>query len=132
VSASDTALAGRQLATSLMTDRCTIGRPGGQIVNPDTGAVTDAVTDFYAGACRVKPITSVQAGEAAAGERVIVMRSYTVTVPMAQAGVRVGDVVTVTACQLDPALTGTVLRVRDIAKGSQITARRLVCEEQET
>jgi hypothetical protein len=131
VSAAGTALAGRQLAASLMTDACTIGRPAGQVVDPDTGAVTDTTTPVYIGACRVKP-TAVQSGESAAGERVIIMRSYVVTVPMAVAGVRVGDVVTVTACPLDPALAGTVLRVRDIAKGSQITARRIVCEEQET
>lgn len=126
-------LAGRRAAAALMVDACTINAPDVPgALNETTGQYTPvAGAEKYTGQCRVKP-NATQDHEANAGERIILQRTFIVSVPMTVSTVWPNDVVRVTACTLDPALVGARLRVVDVAKGSYLTARRLVCEEETT
>jgi hypothetical protein len=113
-----------------MMDACTINAPDADgVLDESTGQYTPAPgAQRYAGPCRVK-VDATQDHQVDAAERMISQRSYVVSVPMSVVGVEVNDVVRVTASVLDPALATTRMRVVDVAKGSHLTARRLVCEE---
>jgi hypothetical protein len=121
---------GRVAAEALMVDTCTVSAP-------DTaGAFNEATGQYeptagaqkYAGKCRVRP-PNVQDRTVEAGDRVVSLRSYVVSLPLTATVFAVDDVVRITASVLDPALVGARLRVTDVAKGTHLTARRLVCEE---
>ena len=121
---------GQRFAEHLMTDTCTITRANGDpTYNPSTLTYTPATpTTVYSGKCRVKPSvlsgnTTVQAGE----ERVALW-PFSVSVPFSATDVELDDIVTVTA-SADASLVGRPLRVRSIARGTNVTARRLDCEE---
>lgn len=126
---------GQAAAEGLMTDTCTITRPSGTpTLDPDTGDYTGGGTiTVYSGACRVKPRISRGPGDQVeAGERPVQIWPYVVSLPIAATGVEVDDDVMVDSSALDPELTGRGLVVKTIEAGSQITARRLGCVEQET
>jgi hypothetical protein len=129
MTAAGTVTAGQALAESLMVDTCTITRNDGDpVFNTTTGTYTQPTTTVYTGKCRVKPSvlsgnTTVQAGE----ERVALW-PYSVSVPVSATDVELDDIVTVTA-SADASLVDVTLRVRSIARGTFITARRLDCEE---
>ena len=44
----------RENAESLMTDECTVVRPGEAATDPDTGEVKPTFTQVYAGHCKVQ------------------------------------------------------------------------------
>lgn len=110
-----------------MLDACTIDHPLGE---PEFDEGDDAyvtpVSELYAGACKVKPNGTDRQVEAA-GESVTLW-PFIVSLPMSVEDVEVDDIVTVTASALDPSLVGLELRVRQVAQGSFVTARRLGCE----
>lgn len=112
-----------------MVDTCTITRSGGSASQDEaTGReVPAAASTVYAGKCRLQ-LEDVQAEHPEAGERVATVQRTVVSVPAAVTGVRPGDLVTVTASAIDPALVGQVLRVRDVAAKTYLTARRMTCE----
>lgn len=113
-----------------MQDTCTITRGGSgePVFNAATKLHTDpATTALYTGKCRVRPPTT-QANSVEAGDAQVGLQRYTVSVPMSVTGVRRDDVVTVTASQ-DADLVTRRLRVVQVAAGTQVTARRLTCEE---
>lgn len=113
-----------------MVDACTIDRPLGESTyDPVSDGYVQAVTELYAGRCRVKPRDNTDRQVEAAGESVMLW-PYIVSVPMSVTSVTDDDVVTVTASALDPALVGVRLRVRQVAQGSLLTARRLGAEVQ--
>lgn len=121
---------GRAVARSLMVDTCSI--------SADVPPVYDAASDSYlpapgtlryAGPCRVKPRDNADRVVEAAGQTVSLW-PYVVVVPVDATDIEVNDRVTITAAGLDPELTDLVLRVRDVPKGSLLTARRLGCEVQ--
>ena len=121
---------GRTAAEGLMTDTCTITRANGEpTYNPSTLTYTTPTpTTVYTGKCRVKPSvlsgnTTVQAGE----ERVALW-PFSISVPFSATDVELDDIVTVTS-SADASLVGRPLRVRSIARGTNVTARRLDCEE---
>lgn len=119
--------AGRVRAESLMTDACTIARPTtAPVTDPVSGAVTYPETTIYTGRCRARPAGGGHQVEA--GEDITQVFGLRVSVPISVTGVRADDVVTVTA-SADGSLVGKRLRVREIERGSHITARRLRCEE---
>ncbi|WP_329177811.1 DUF6093 family protein [Streptomyces sp. NBC_01477] len=126
MSAADTAAAGRTAAEQDMTDQCRIERTGPVATSAD-GTDTTPVTVLYDGICRVKP-----AGTAAVIPSVTAAAEtwqYKVSIPYsAGAGVRSGDRLTVTASQ-DPTLADLRLQVRNIDRGTHITARRIWCTE---
>lgn len=132
MSAGSVTLAGRSAAEALMTDTCTVTRPGATepVYDPGTDTYTyPGGTEVYSGKCRVKQADTIDQ-DRQAGEAVVGARRYVVSLPMSVTGVRRGDSVTVDTSVLDGALPGVVLRVLGAAKGSQITARRLACEEE--
>lgn len=114
-----------------MLDACTItAEAGGQVYDSASDAyVTPAGALRYSGRCKVKPRDNVDR-EVEAGAATVSLWPYVVSVPMSALDVQDGDVLTVTSSALDPSLAGTVLRVRAVAEGSYITARRLGCERQ--
>lgn len=122
------ALAGQRAALSLMVDRCMIAADVPPVYDPATDAyVTPPGAVRYTGPCRVKPRDNADR-VVAAGEQTVSLWPYTVSVPLRARGVTVDDLLTVTSAGLDAGLVGLVLRVRDVPKGSLMTARRLGCE----
>lgn len=122
-------MAGRVAAEALMVDQCTITRSGEPVTDPDTGEVTDTPTEVYAGKCKVQQ-QAVQSRPQTPGEAAVQMVRREVHLPVATSGgIRVGDLITITACQLDPDLVGRRLRVRDEHAKTYATARRLGVEE---
>lgn len=128
MSAASVLAAGRRAAELLMVDECTIGRVTGQSTDPDTGVITDTTAEQYAGRCRVQQRTA-SAGERDVGEATVLLLRLEVHVPMTVTGLRVDDVVTITASAHDPDLPGRRFRIRELAHKSHATARRLGCEE---
>lgn len=130
MSAAGATLAGRSAAEQLMVDACTISAPDTDgLLNETTGQYTPvAGTQRYAGRCRVK-VATTQDSQTTAGERIVSLRTYVVSVPMLVTSIKVDDVVRVTSSVMDAALSGTRMRVVDVAKGTHLTARRLICEE---
>lgn len=124
----ETAIAGRTFADRLMTDMATITRVASRVFDEATSTYTDTLTTIYAGKCRVKYSATADL-VVDAGERAASVREYIVSVPMSVSTVEVGDAVTITASGLDPAQTGLVLHVLGVIHGSQVTARRLRCQE---
>ncbi|MGZ4638674.1 MAG: DUF6093 family protein [Actinomycetes bacterium] len=128
MSATSATLAGRKAAERLMVDTCTVLRPGDRgAYDPTTLTYASNPTPLYDGKCRVKPTNTADRVVEFGGEPVSLF-PYVVSLPIGDLVVHVDDVVTVTASALDPALVGLKLRVRDIASGTHLTARRLGCE----
>lgn len=119
---------GQVAADALMTDTCTITRAAtGRTFNTTTGQYTaNADSTIYTGSCRVKP--NPAASTVQAGDRQVTVWPYTVSVPIAVDDVELNDKVTVTS-SADPALTNIELRIRAVARGTYLTARRLDCED---
>ncbi len=125
-------LAGRSAALALMQDSCVINvESAGLVYDPTSDTdVPAAGAQLYAGPCRVKPAPTDRVVEA--GAQTVSLFPFTVSVPVDATAYSIGDLVTVTACVLDPALVGKVLRVRQVLAGSHLTARRLGCEMRAT
>jgi hypothetical protein len=119
---------GRAAAERLMTDTCTITRPGARTWDAASGTYTQATTTVYSGPCRVRVLTPGDRTDQAGEEQVTTWR-YLVSIPVT-GSVELDDEVTVNT-SADSTLVGRVLRVRQVTRGSQITARRMVCEERE-
>lgn len=125
VSAADAAASGRLAAEQQMTDRCVIERTGAVQTGAD-GTDTTPITEVYEGVCRVKP-----AGTAAvipSGTAPAETWQYKVSIPYGEAAVHSYDRVTVTDSE-DPTLVGLRLQVRNIDRGTSVTARRMWCTE---
>lgn len=131
MTATETVLAGRAVAEQLMVDTCTIVRPAPAVFNEATLKLVPAAPfQVYAGPCQVQhgsggPVTA----EEQAGDREALEQTRVVKLPVAAVNVGLGDVVTVTACLLDPSLVGRTYVVRAVASKSYLTARRLSCKE---
>lgn len=124
--------AGRDAALALMDDVCTVVRPNstGHTTDPATGVVTYAGATIYTGACRVQMLQGTR-GDALeqAAERAISVQNAIVSLPITAVGIRVDDVITVTASTLDPDLVNRVYRVVAMTHKTFLTARRLICQE---
>lgn len=116
-----------------MLDACMITNAAAvEVYDVATDAyITPAGASRYTGPCRVKPRDNTDR-VVVAGEQATSLWPFVVSVPMAVVGCEVDDVVTITASSADPDLVGLKLRVRQVAQGSSITARRLGCEVQTT
>lgn len=115
--------AGRDAVDRLiLLDTCTISH---QATTYTDGVLTDdAAVPFYTGKCRVKPANEEDL-RVADGQ--FDAYAYTVTVPFDVDGVKVGDVVTVTA-STDGDLSGAVLVVTGVPRRSTFSIlRRLSC-----
>ena len=111
------------------TTTCTVTRGAAtQTLDTDEGVyVTTPAETVYTGPCRVKPRDNTDRVVEAGGQAVSLF-PFVVSVPISDVRFEVDDVVTVTASVLDPAMVGLVLRVKQIATGSHLTARRLGAE----
>lgn len=126
MTATSAALAGQALAESLMTDVCTITRTIGRTFDETTNTYTPTTTPVYSGKCRVKPANTVSR-DVQAGEQQVSLWPFAVSIPVSVT-TELDDDVTVTA-SADASLVGRTLRVRSVARGTYLTARRLDCEE---
>jgi hypothetical protein len=125
------AKAGQRAAEQLMTETCTITRENGETATfiAATGQYTDTTATVYAGKCRIRPRSAfLRERIAEAGEQAQFLWPYIVAVPVSVTDVQVGDIITVTASG-DASLVDRQLRVRIAARGENVTARRLDCEE---
>jgi len=113
-----------------MTDTCAVAAYGPPTYDPVTGVTTRTPTTVYTGPCRVRPGANGSAGETRVGEQETALWPFVVSLPFATVTVDLNHVVTVTASG-DPSLVGKKLRVREVARGTHITARRLGCDEAE-
>lgn len=121
------AAAGQEAAEELMKDACRIERTGPVQTSQD-GTDTKPSVPLYDGKCRVKP-AGTRASAVNSGTSPTEVWQYKVSIPYAAgAGIRSGDLVVVTGSQ-DPTLADLHLRVRNIDRGTHISARRLWCTE---
>lgn len=131
MTAAGATLRGRAAAEGLMVEACTIGRPSqSHTTNNVTGAVTYTSAPLYTGKCRVQMMTGTRGDNLLqAGERAFSVQSAIISIPITVVGIRVDDVVTITASTLDGDLVGRTYRVEDIIHKTFLTARRLICQE---
>lgn len=116
----------------LLTDTCTIVRRARGAFNTITGAYAASTdTPVYSGACRVAP-RQVEASQVVVGEEAVVDRSQWVFLPTTATGVKVEDIVKVTASE-NADIVNREMVVRDTAaEHSPVTsagARWLVVED---
>lgn len=105
----------RQMAESLMTDRCVVIRPGDTTTDPDTGLPDTGTGKVYEGRCKVQTsggLASEQTEGSAAQAMgaVSLVWSLYVHFPYDTSGLRAGDVVEVTE-STNPLLVGRRLRL---------------------
>ncbi|NKG22210.1 DUF6093 family protein [Paeniglutamicibacter terrestris] len=113
---------GRALAESLMLDSCMASRPGPNVTDPITGAVTPSLTPVYSGACKVQGATA-QAANPEAGGHAYVIESLQLHFPVSSQ-LRIDDIATITASTMDPDLVGSKFRLVELARGTFRTADR--------
>ena len=132
----------RSHAESLMKDVVTISRPGAPVTDPDTGEVTNSLTDVYAGPCKVQQTIS-QSANPEAGNHQFTVQSARLDIPVSVVGVRVGDVAvasfldtatypdgTYPSDSLYPAaVREATFRVVELFEKSYATAQRLRVEQ---
>ena len=121
--------AGRARAESIMLDACTITRETTAYTDPQTGQQSKNTTTIYTGRCRIQMQVPGSASPAQPGEAYLLMLQLTVQLPIAVTGVQPGDIVTVTACPMDPELVNRKFRVQGLGHASHKTSRRLSVQE---
>lgn len=99
----------REASESLMVDTATIWRQGPSVFDPATGLLTDSRTAIHSGPCRIRPATAEEATHQF-GEQQVTTSRHIACFPHDVTGVRVGDVIEVTASD-DIDLIGTSLRI---------------------
>lgn len=115
-------LQGRAVAESLMSDACTVRRPGPDVTDPDTGVVAPGLVVVYAGPCKVQSNQQV-ASEPSAGGHNFVVENLKVHFPVSSQ-LRIDDVVTIDSSVMDPDLNGLDFRLVDMPRGTYRTADR--------
>lgn len=115
---------GRAAAERLMTDTCTLQRPGDLIDDITGEAVMDAV---YTGRCKIQTYEGYEQNPTAGGA-VLTVQRYRVDLP-ASVRARPGDLVTITASPTDPHLVGKKYRVTAPFNKSYATASRCFVDE---
>ncbi|GAA3699122.1 DUF6093 family protein [Zhihengliuella alba] len=119
-------LEGRFWAESLMTDSCTVFRPGSEATDPETGVVSPTFTTAYTGKCKVQS-SGLQAKEEAAGATNYYFGQLAVHFPVTSQ-LRIDDQVVIDASPMDPDLVGLRLRLVEMARGTYKTADRWAVE----
>ncbi|MER8083843.1 DUF6093 family protein [Streptomyces sp. NPDC094048] len=121
----ETAAEGQALAESLMTDRCLI-EDVPVVTTTEDGQDLAAPVEVYEGKCRVKPAsTAVVTPSVNATSQTW---QYKVSIPLGPELLRSGLRMTITESE-DPTLVGLRLQLRNLDRGSHITARRMWCTE---
>jgi len=120
---------GRAAAEALMVDACTVARKGEKTLAADNIRYEYPETQVYSGKLRIRAPNQAPWVQEATGQ-VITWSQFTFSFPVAEsAGLRQGDVVTITACELDPGLVGMQVRLAGRAGQTHSTARRWRVEE---
>ena len=122
----------RAEAESMMRDACTVSRASDAppVFNDETGLYEPATgSTVYSGRCQVQ-LVDVLPQVAVSGEADVSSQRAIVKLPVdGSEGVKIGDVVVITAATLDADLLGRSYVVRGLHHKSFATARRLQCEE---
>lgn len=126
MSATSALLAGRRAAEALMTDRCRITRPSGD-VDPLTGQPVNPAL-VYEGRCKVQTYEPHESLPEAGGAQWVVQR-YGLHIPAAAPQVRVDDEALILSSALYPQMVGTKRRIAALLKKTWATAQRLGLEE---
>lgn len=105
----------RANAEDLMTDQCTVTRPGESTTDPDTGLPNTGTEQVYEGKCKVQTYgglasENVEGSAAQAMGAVSLVWSLYVHFPYDTSGLRAGDVVEVTE-SANPLLVGRRFRL---------------------
>ena len=128
MSAASVLVRGRQAAEALMVDACTITRVTGQTTNTQTAAITPTTATVYTGKCRLQQQGRMSRPTTVAEEYVF-QTQRELQLPMSVTGVRINDIVTVTASALDPDSAGRTYWVRELFDKTHGTSRRIGIEE---
>lgn len=134
MSANSITLSGRRAAERIMVDACSITRGPTKVFNPSTHVITTTGgAAVYTGKCRLR--SPMATPRASGGDQVkdlggkpASIVTHMISVPITATTVQIDDVVTITASALGGETVGLTLRVVDVAQGTHLTARRLVCE----
>jgi hypothetical protein len=111
-----------------MVDACTITRVTGQTTNTQTAAITPTTATVYTGKCRLQQQGRMSRPTTVAEEYVF-QTQRELQLPMSVTGVRINDIVTVTASALDPDSAGRTYWVRELFDKTHGTSRRIGIEE---
>lgn len=115
---------GRRAAERNMTDACAVVRPGTKpVTDPVTGKVTRPSSPVYSGRCRLQQ-SLAQATTQEAGEHVYTEQGIRWDTPVGSGPFKIGDMVAITASELDGQLVDKVFRVEELFNKSQATAQR--------
>ena len=139
----------RVQAESRMSETVTVGRSTPNGLNPETlepvadsfvlhyptpqDIFTDVFRDVFGdagnGRARIK-YSSLTVSESSTLGQVLAAQDAVLSLPVGMGlGVRIDDIVTVTASTVDPALIGRRFRVKGSAQAGQVTASRFPLEE---
>lgn len=114
-------------AESLMVDTCVIDRPGEPVADGD-GVVSPSYTPVYVGPCKVQQ-TLAQSSSPEAGGAVFTVQTSRLDLPVGVGPIETGDRVRIVTAAHDPALVGSLYRVKELFKKSWKTAQRIPVEE---
>lgn len=117
----------RAFADRMTFDTCTVERLGRPVTSPIDGTVTHPQRrTIYSGRCRIQAASAPWAGPATVGQAAVGMGALTLQVPIAGTeAITKDDVVTVTACRHDTALTGKSFSVQGTHYASEKGWRKL-------
>ncbi|MFG1659078.1 DUF6093 family protein [Micromonospora chersina] len=121
----------RPVTADGMTAECAITRPAsaGTPVFDEATARSQhpAAASVYTGACRITR-APLSAANVVVADRPVDNARYVVAIPADAPLVQAGDLVTLTACDGDPAIVGQPMPVTDVTHGSITWQRDLLCE----
>ena len=117
----DDLLQARVDAEALMWETGVASRPGEPFTDPD-GVVTTPLVEVYTGSCKIQT-TVAQAAAPVAGGHAYTVENLQLHFPVGSA-LNTGDSVLITASRMDESNVGKVLRLVELARGSQRTAAR--------
>lgn len=118
----------RTTVARFLVDSCTIASPADPEFDDDLGYETVGVgAAVYSGVCRIRP-TGGQERVHLAGEALVTLRTFDLTLPWDTTGVKVGQRATITSSE-DPHMIDRVFRVVDVQGGSDGAYRRLIVED---
>jgi hypothetical protein len=123
---------GRAAAEELQFDRIHLWLPGPDVFDRTTGTTTPgpAAADYYTGSARVKPVAAASGEEADAGERVVTLHDFEVSLPWSTAviGEPVPGAVVDVLDSPDARMVGLRLWVTTVGYSSTATAWRIRAE----
>lgn len=117
---------GRRDAETFMTDACVISRLTGHTTDSVTAKVVETRRQLYSGSCRVTG-SEAQANTPEAVGHQNTVENQMVYLPF-NSEAEAGDEVLITESLLDPQLVGLKFKIKAMARGSQLTARRWTVE----